>query len=381
MRVKDVMTSDVVTARPEMTLKDAAREMAAHSISGMPVVDDEKRVIGVISEADLVAKQRHEPNEQHGVLRHLVHRGVPDVERRFEARDVAEAMTAPAVTVPAYCPLAGAAERMLEGRINRYRSSTAASSSASSLALTWSVPSCDATTSWQPTSGKRSRFRRSCGPTAGRSRSAWRRRGHAHGRGLAARDGGHAPAAGPGDPGVVSVRSELTWSEEDSRDVAGPRVARGLRTVARVARRAPPRARRAAVGPRGRCRARPAVGEGAAGVRSTRRICAPTSSGSASAAVLPERCAGGRAQPGPRRVRDTRSIPPGLRRSTWPGTRRRRRGDGTSRPRSHRRRCASLRRPLARVRHRPRARSRVRRSPAPLGRSARAPRASCGRVG
>lgn len=119
MRVRDVMTSDVVTARPEMSLKEAAREMAARGISGMPIVDDEMRVIGVISETDLVAKERHEPDEERGALGRLVHRGVSDDERRFEARDVAAAMTAPAVTVTAHCPLTGAAERMLEGGINR----------------------------------------------------------------------------------------------------------------------------------------------------------------------------------------------------------------------------------------------------------------------
>jgi CBS domain-containing protein len=39
MRVEDVMTHDVVTAHADMTLKEAAREMAARGISGMPVVD------------------------------------------------------------------------------------------------------------------------------------------------------------------------------------------------------------------------------------------------------------------------------------------------------------------------------------------------------
>jgi CBS-domain-containing membrane protein len=58
MRVEDVMTRDVATARAEMSLKEAAREMAAHGISSMPVIDDDLHVIGVISEADLLAKER-----------------------------------------------------------------------------------------------------------------------------------------------------------------------------------------------------------------------------------------------------------------------------------------------------------------------------------
>jgi CBS domain-containing protein len=172
MRVKDVMTTDVVTARPEMTLKDAAREMAARGISGMPVVDDEMRVIGVISEADLVAKERHQPYEARGVLGLLVHRGVSDGERRFEARNVAEAMTAPAVTVAAYCPLTGAAERMLEGGINRlpvmHRGELVGIVTRADLVRAF-VRSNDELAA---TSGRRLSFIRSCGPTAGRSRSA-----------------------------------------------------------------------------------------------------------------------------------------------------------------------------------------------------------------
>jgi CBS domain-containing protein len=45
MRVGDVMTEEVVTARPDMTLKEVAREMAAHGVSGMPLLDEELRVV------------------------------------------------------------------------------------------------------------------------------------------------------------------------------------------------------------------------------------------------------------------------------------------------------------------------------------------------
>jgi CBS domain-containing protein len=119
MRVEDVMTRDVVTARADMSLKEAAREMTARGISGMPVVDDDGHVIGVISEADLLAKERHAPEHNGGALRRLRHRDETDEERRFAARLVGAAMTTPAITVAPYCPVTGAAERMLERGINR----------------------------------------------------------------------------------------------------------------------------------------------------------------------------------------------------------------------------------------------------------------------
>jgi CBS domain-containing protein len=54
MRVVDVMTADVLFARPEWSLKQAAREMIDAGISGLPVVGDDDRVVGIITEADFI---------------------------------------------------------------------------------------------------------------------------------------------------------------------------------------------------------------------------------------------------------------------------------------------------------------------------------------
>jgi CBS domain-containing protein len=98
MRVEDVMTVDVATVTPEASLKDVARELSDRRISGMPVADDDGRVIGVISEADVLAKEESEP----------------------EAGRVArEAMTSPAITIEPHWPVAIAADRMIEGGVNR----------------------------------------------------------------------------------------------------------------------------------------------------------------------------------------------------------------------------------------------------------------------
>ena len=57
MRVKDLMTKDVLTVRPSMPLKEAAAMLAEHRISGLPVIDDERRVLGVLSEGDILYKE------------------------------------------------------------------------------------------------------------------------------------------------------------------------------------------------------------------------------------------------------------------------------------------------------------------------------------
>lgn len=57
MKVKELMTRQVVTADPGMSLKEAARIMINHKISGLPVVDDAGHLIGVISEGDVVHQE------------------------------------------------------------------------------------------------------------------------------------------------------------------------------------------------------------------------------------------------------------------------------------------------------------------------------------
>ena len=52
------MTADVATVRRETALKDAARALAERRISGMPVLDDAQAVVGVLSEADVLGKER-----------------------------------------------------------------------------------------------------------------------------------------------------------------------------------------------------------------------------------------------------------------------------------------------------------------------------------
>jgi CBS domain-containing protein len=117
MRVHDVMTTEVATARPDAPLKELAAQLAERGISGMPVVDDEGVVVGVVSEADVLAKALPGPEDE-GALARLLRRDDADV-RRLDARLVRDVMTTPAITIEEYWPVAEAAERMLESKINR----------------------------------------------------------------------------------------------------------------------------------------------------------------------------------------------------------------------------------------------------------------------
>jgi CBS domain-containing protein len=54
MRVIDVMTTEVEVAHPDWSLKQAARAMIDHGVSGLPVVADDGTVVGIITEADFI---------------------------------------------------------------------------------------------------------------------------------------------------------------------------------------------------------------------------------------------------------------------------------------------------------------------------------------
>lgn len=54
IRVKDIMTRDVVTVSPEATLKEIAGLLVTNSVSSVPVCDDKGKVVGIISERDLL---------------------------------------------------------------------------------------------------------------------------------------------------------------------------------------------------------------------------------------------------------------------------------------------------------------------------------------
>ena len=94
MRAREVMTTPVISATPEMTVKEAADLMAQHRVSGVPVIDRNGHLVGVVSESDLL--ERMEPRDPAGgvlgLLDRLAH--ATGADRKFLARTVGELMTA-----------------------------------------------------------------------------------------------------------------------------------------------------------------------------------------------------------------------------------------------------------------------------------------------
>jgi CBS-domain-containing membrane protein len=66
IRVEDVMTREVVTAAPDTPFKEIARLMLEHDVSGVPIAEEDGRVVGIVTEADLLASEAEDHRQPKG---------------------------------------------------------------------------------------------------------------------------------------------------------------------------------------------------------------------------------------------------------------------------------------------------------------------------
>ncbi|MFF7274916.1 CBS domain-containing protein [Streptomyces griseorubiginosus] len=121
-KVGSVMTTEVVRATYATPFKEVARLLGEHRISGLPVVDEDDKVIGVISETDLMIRQAetpdpHEPKKRH-LLASLTHAGRTRAAKS-RARTAGRLMTEPPITVRADDSIVEAARTMAQHRVER----------------------------------------------------------------------------------------------------------------------------------------------------------------------------------------------------------------------------------------------------------------------
>lgn len=119
MTVGDLMTRDVWSVRPEASLKETAEGLAERRISGVPVVDEDRRVVGVISEADIVARARGVEGGRLNLFVHLVEGDYDTHRRRLSAETAGGAMTHPVITVREDSPVQRAAALMIDRGVKR----------------------------------------------------------------------------------------------------------------------------------------------------------------------------------------------------------------------------------------------------------------------
>jgi CBS domain-containing protein len=121
VKVKDFMTRQVVTIVPEASILEAARLMLENKISGLPVVTDGGRVVGIVSEHDLLRGGNSDvQTERSHWLRLMIERvNLADESARFQERMVREVMTPDPLTITETAPLEEAGRQIGESDIKR----------------------------------------------------------------------------------------------------------------------------------------------------------------------------------------------------------------------------------------------------------------------
>jgi CBS domain-containing protein len=117
MKVRDIMTTDPVKVTGSTRLKEAARLMVRHRVSGLPVVDDGGKLIGIVSEGDFIRREagRERP---HGVSLLDAVFGEGELEP-VGAETVAEVMTRSVVTITPEATVGEAARVMGRRNVKR----------------------------------------------------------------------------------------------------------------------------------------------------------------------------------------------------------------------------------------------------------------------
>lgn len=121
MIVRDVMSRAVVSVRPDAPLREVARLLVEHRISGLPVVDDQGTLLGVVSEADFLLKEQGAEAVRHRPLARLFGESRESRAQlaKLGALTAGEAMTSPALTIPSSRRIVEAAALMSARQVNR----------------------------------------------------------------------------------------------------------------------------------------------------------------------------------------------------------------------------------------------------------------------
>ncbi|MDA8097658.1 MAG: CBS domain-containing protein [Desulforudis sp.] len=121
---RDVMTTQVISVHPDDDVEKVAKLLLEHHISGLPVLDDDGKLVGVVTEGDLVIREKKVRAPLHVViLDSLIYLEKPqrfmEEIKRAVAQKVGELMSTKLYTVGPEASVEQVATKMVERRINR----------------------------------------------------------------------------------------------------------------------------------------------------------------------------------------------------------------------------------------------------------------------
>jgi CBS domain-containing protein len=120
MKVGDFMSTPAVTVHPDSPIMNAAQLMLKHHFSGLPVVDDNGRVVGIVTEHDLLRRTDRPGSQQPYWLQLMIERAAVAKESvRFEDAKVKEVMTSDPLVVMEDTPIEDVCHMMHQRGIKR----------------------------------------------------------------------------------------------------------------------------------------------------------------------------------------------------------------------------------------------------------------------
>lgn len=119
VKAKDIMTKEVIRARKDTPLTKVAEAMASHGISGVPVVENDGQVIGIISEKDFLVRIGSESSGScmDIIARYLKNKGC--VAAPMRQQHAGEIMTIPVITVNEDTPVSEIMNIFSQRKVNR----------------------------------------------------------------------------------------------------------------------------------------------------------------------------------------------------------------------------------------------------------------------
>jgi CBS domain-containing protein len=118
MRVEELMSRDVITVSPETPLKQVAEVLVKRGIAGVPVCDARGKVLGIVSEADILWKELGVRPNGTGLIARVLESAY-GLGKRTGARTAGDAMSSPALTVKPESSVTWAAVVMTRFKVNR----------------------------------------------------------------------------------------------------------------------------------------------------------------------------------------------------------------------------------------------------------------------
>ena len=119
VKARDIMTEKVISAHKQTSAKDIANIMAKHNVSGIPVIDDNEHVIGIISENDFLSRMGKKDIHSFMNIIALCFEDKGCLATAISNQNAVDIMTSPVITANEETPVSDIVTLFAEKNINR----------------------------------------------------------------------------------------------------------------------------------------------------------------------------------------------------------------------------------------------------------------------